>query len=81
VGTVQFSGISPVSVGQILSTWKLKPGGIYDDNYLRQFMAIDFVKWAPRGSRWEWVNREVLHDDVSTVDLYVNVVFKPGSSK
>jgi outer membrane protein insertion porin family len=77
LGTVEFKGVDQLTVGKVLSTWGLKSGEIYDDNYPRFYMSTSFGKFVSEKFEWQWRNREVIHDDTKIVDLLIEVEFKP----
>src|SRR6185369_5913884 len=77
LGTVEFKGVDQMTAGRVLSSWKLKSGEIYDDNYPRIYMSTAFGNFVPAKFEWQWQNREVIHDDTKIVDLLIEVEFKP----
>jgi outer membrane protein insertion porin family len=77
LGTVEFKGVDQLTQGRVLSSWKLKSGEIYDDNYPSVYMSTEFGNFVPAKFEWEWRNREVIHDDTNIVDLLIEVEFKP----
>ncbi len=76
-GTVQLDGLDPSLLAKVLSEWQMKSGEIYDASYAPLYMTRSFGKFVPLSKRWEWHNREVIHDDNKTVDLLVEVRILP----
>lgn len=75
-GKVLFSGLDPASADKILAAWKLRAGDIYDSSYASKFMNEDMNKLVPEELTWEWSKREDIHEDLKSVDLYLQVSFK-----
>jgi Surface antigen variable number repeat len=76
-GKVFFSGLDPAYADNVLKAWTMRAGEIYDATYPTQFMNHDLNKVIPENLSWDWTRREDLHEDTKTVDLYLNVTFKP----
>jgi outer membrane protein assembly factor BamA len=75
-GKVLFSGLDPANSDEILAAWKLRAGDAYDSTYVSKFMNKDMNKLVPEELTWEWTKREDVHEDLKTVDLYLQVDFK-----
>lgn len=80
LGKIDATGVPAGVLSKMAAEWQIKPGDIYDASYPQLYMATKFGKYIPQPLRWEWHNREVIHDDTQTVDLLIEVEIKPASS-
>jgi outer membrane protein insertion porin family len=76
-GKVLFSGLDPRVADKALEAWTMKAGDIYDGTYPAQFMNHELNRVVPEDLEWEWTRREDIHEDAKSVDLYLDVTFKP----
>jgi outer membrane protein assembly factor BamA len=72
VGEVSITGMEEASAAAMLAEWELKAGDVYDASYPQVFMATKFGEHAPR-TKWEWRNRETIHDETKTVDIEIAI--------
>lgn len=75
-GKLEVRGLPPALIAKMSEDWEIKAGDVYDAGYPQIYMATKFGKFIPQPTRWEWHNREVIHDDTQTVDLYIEVEVK-----
>jgi outer membrane protein assembly factor BamA len=78
MGSVQFSGLDQATISKLMADWKQKPGDVYDAYYPHVFM-MHFAQYA-QNRKYEWRNRELIHDDTRVVDIIIEVQFKGSAS-
>jgi len=68
MGKLELHGVSPDLTARLTRAWRLATGALYDDNYPKRFMG-EVPPIVGMSQKVEYIYREVLHDDLKTVDV------------
>ncbi|MBA3805688.1 MAG: hypothetical protein H0X14_08270, partial [Acidobacteria bacterium] len=74
MGMLTLIGLSESTINRLKSRWKLQPGDVYDDSYLKEFMKKEMVLDASEiGSPPKRISTEIKPDRQNlTVDVIIN---------